>query len=65
MEDSRLQYEKELITPFQPEKIPEERIRELKDRLVELRKENEMRKIEKDKEASARMDVKAIRDKFI
>lgn len=45
--------------------MPEERIKELKERLVELRKENDMRNIEKDKQDSARLDVKGIREKFM
>lgn len=64
MARARLQYEKDLLAPLKPPKPTEDRIKELQDKLTELRKDNDLRKLETDAEGAARMDVKAIREKF-
>ena len=45
-------------------KLSEDEIKALKDRVLDLRRDNEMRNLDKDIESEARMDVKAIREEF-
>lgn len=64
MAEARQQYEKDLLHSLKAQKLSEERVDELQGKLADLRKANDLRNLEKDKEGSARMDVKAIREKF-
>ena len=63
MRQARQQYEKDLLGPLQSQKLSEERIKELKDRLVELRKDHDLRNLEKEKDEAAKM-VKDAHERF-
>lgn len=52
------------MAPGKLGRLTEDEIKDLKDRVLELRKDNEMRNLDKDLEGEARMDVKAIREEF-
>lgn len=62
--EARRLYREDLLAPFQTEKLSDEKIKELKERVTELRQDNEMRNLDKDKEEEARMDIKKVKEDF-